>query len=60
MRRVIMNFLICFSVLFIINLLFNAIFKPSLDIVTAFSIALGISAGYIFIGHFVSKKLEKK
>ncbi len=60
MRRISINFLICFSALFIINLIFNAIFKPDLDIITAFSTALGVSSGYIFIGHFVSEKLEGK
>lgn len=60
MSRIIMKFLMCFSALFIINLIFNAIFKPGLDIITAFSVALGVSAGYIFIGNFVRNKLEEK
>lgn len=60
MGRMIIKFLKSFFGLFIILLIFNEIFKTNSDIATAFSVALGVSAGYVFIGRFVSKKLEEK
>lgn len=44
------SFMVNFLVFFIINLIVNAIFKHNLNILTAFSVALGLSFGIVFIG----------
>jgi hypothetical protein len=50
------RFFLYFLVFLIIGLIFNAIFKHNLNILTAFSVALGVSLGTVFWG----KKAQSK
>ncbi|WAH35198.1 hypothetical protein [Alicyclobacillus dauci] len=45
MKRRMLSFVIYFLVLFIGGLIINAIFKHHLDVLTAFSVALGVALG---------------
>ena len=38
----------------------NAIFKDELNILTAFSVALGVSWGLIYFGPYMYEKLSKR
>ncbi|WP_156351216.1 hypothetical protein [Neobacillus vireti] len=42
------RFFLNFSIFFIVGLIPNAIFKHNLNVITAFSVALGLSLGIYF------------
>jgi hypothetical protein len=50
------RFFLYFLVLFIVGLIFNAIFKHNLNVLTAFSVALGV----FFVMVFWGKKAQAK
>ncbi|MFF3025374.1 hypothetical protein ACFVRR_22480 [Gottfriedia sp. NPDC057948] len=50
------RFLLYFFVLFILGLIFNNIFKHNLHTLTAFSVALGLSLGIVFLGGNYTEK----
>ncbi|GEM_PF-4229384 len=53
------KFIVYFIIFFVINLMVNLLFKKELNLLTAFSVALGVSAGIIFLGPFLFGKLNK-
>ncbi|WP_042150037.1 hypothetical protein [Paucisalibacillus sp. EB02] len=54
------KFVLCFLILFIINLTVNALLKPDLDVRTAFSVALGVLLGYSVVDWYLNKKSKKE
>ncbi|GKV70345.1 hypothetical protein NCCP2716_28430 [Sporosarcina sp. NCCP-2716] len=53
------RFIIYFIIFFIVNMVVNLLFKQELNLLAAFSVALGVSAGIIFLGPFLFGKLNK-
>ncbi|WP_368658511.1 hypothetical protein AB3Z07_03425 [Metabacillus halosaccharovorans] len=60
MKRILYKSLAYFLGFFICNLIINAIFKPSLNVLTAFSVALGTSLGIAFVEHYIAKRSTGK
>jgi len=60
LKRIGLNYLAIFSVFFVGNLILNAIFKPDLNIGTAFSVAFGVSSGMAIVEYYLTKKLKKR
>lgn len=60
LKRILYKSLAYFSGFFICNLMINAIFKPSLNVLTAFSVALGTSVGIAFVEYYINKKNSGK
>ncbi|MBR3118955.1 hypothetical protein [Oceanobacillus profundus] len=58
MKQMIRRFLVWFSALFLLNIIVNVIFKSSLHLTTAFSTALGVSAGIVIVGKWVESRLS--
>jgi len=59
LRQRIYKFFLYFWVLFIGNLVINAVFKQDLNVLTAFSVALGVSWGIFYFGPYVYGKFSK-
>lgn len=60
MKRFVLRFLIYFSLFFIMNLVTNTLFKDDPNVLTAFSVALGVSFGIAFFEYSGTKKRLKK
>ncbi|WP_153730772.1 hypothetical protein [Sporosarcina obsidiansis] len=60
MKRTILKFFMYFLLFFSLNLLVNAWFKPTLNVLTAFSVAFGTSAGIAWVEYYVTRKLAEK
>lgn len=56
MQKRIYKFLGYFLLFFSINLVVDILFKDDLNIVTAFSVALGVSGGIVYFGPFLGRK----
>jgi hypothetical protein len=56
----IFKFLLYFLAFFTGNLIINGVFKHDLNVLTAFSVALGVSWGIIFLGPFFYRKFSKE
>ncbi len=50
------RFFLNFSVFFMVGLISNAIIKHNLNVITAFSVALGLSLGILLFGKKVKTK----
>lgn len=59
MKRIGIRFLVLFSVFFIGNLILNAIFKPDLEVRTAFLVAFGTSTGIALVEYYLMRKKRK-
>lgn len=60
MKKLLISFLKYFLLIVIINIIFSLIIKAEVDIVTTLSVSFGVSAGFVFVGDFISRKLEKE
>ena len=56
LKRMLLRFLMYFTLFFSINLIADIILKPQINILTAFSVALGVAAGLAFIENYMNKK----
>ena len=60
LKRTMLRFLMYFSTFFMVNILADLIFKPNINVVTSFSVALGVAAGIAAYEHYSRKKSEQK
>ena len=58
MKRMLLRFFMYFSFFFSINLIADIIFKPQVNVLTAFSVSLGFAAGIAFFENYMNKKLQ--
>lgn len=54
-----LKFSIYFTVIFVGNIFINAMTKDHLNLVTAFSVALGVSWGFIYFSPYLYRKFSK-
>lgn len=60
MKQRIGKFIGYFIVLFALNAVVNLLFQQELNLLTAFSVAFGVSAGLVFLGPFLFGKLNRE
>ncbi|WP_301110293.1 hypothetical protein [Sporosarcina sp.] len=56
MKKRHIRFLLYFVFIFSINLMTNFVFKDAINVLTAFSIALGVSAGIVYLSPYLIKR----
>lgn len=59
LKRIGLRFLALLSVFFVGNLILNVIFKPDVDVGTAFLVSFGASTGVALVEYYLLRKKRK-